>query len=184
MVLVWKDLRGWVPQDQAVVAQLPTSLDFEDVFISVFFSIVLFSFYFTVIFIFWRCFFRDLLVYFPVWVCFHLMEEFERREGNRFEVSHDGAAHCPHFSSQDLHVSQGSMDSSVDMDSLNSNVPEAGQQTHQVLQVRFFGKIQIRTSLIQPWSSVIYQRCYKSVTNTVVLTFTDFYIFGDSMSPR
>ncbi|XP_047195519.1 pleckstrin homology-like domain family B member 1 isoform X2 [Hippoglossus stenolepis] len=36
--------------------------------------------------------------------------------------------------SQDLHVSQGAVDSSVDMDRLNRNMPECGRQTHQVLQ--------------------------------------------------
>ncbi|XP_044059895.1 pleckstrin homology-like domain family B member 1 isoform X15 [Siniperca chuatsi] len=35
---------------------------------------------------------------------------------------------------KDLHVSQGAVDSSVDMDRLNRNVPECGRQTHQVLQ--------------------------------------------------
>ncbi|XP_039478689.1 pleckstrin homology-like domain family B member 1 isoform X4 [Oreochromis aureus] len=35
---------------------------------------------------------------------------------------------------KDLHVSQGAVDSSVDMDRLNRNMPECGQQTHQVLQ--------------------------------------------------
>ncbi|XP_026047450.1 pleckstrin homology-like domain family B member 1 isoform X11 [Astatotilapia calliptera] len=35
---------------------------------------------------------------------------------------------------QDLHVSQGAVDSSVDMDRLNRNMPECGRQTHQVLQ--------------------------------------------------
>uniref|UniRef100_A0A668VH62 Pleckstrin homology-like domain family B member 1 n=1 Tax=Oreochromis aureus TaxID=47969 RepID=A0A668VH62_OREAU len=39
----------------------------------------------------------------------------------------------PHLH-QDLHVSQGAVDSSVDMDRLNRNMPECGQQTHQVLQ--------------------------------------------------
>ncbi|XP_076748187.1 pleckstrin homology-like domain family B member 1 isoform X4 [Maylandia zebra] len=35
---------------------------------------------------------------------------------------------------KDLHVSQGAVDSSVDMDRLNRNMPECGRQTHQVLQ--------------------------------------------------
>ncbi|XP_051255162.1 pleckstrin homology-like domain family B member 1 isoform X6 [Dicentrarchus labrax] len=35
---------------------------------------------------------------------------------------------------KDLHVSQGAVDSSVDMDRLNRNMPEFGRQTHQVLQ--------------------------------------------------
>ncbi|XP_008295121.1 pleckstrin homology-like domain family B member 1 isoform X5 [Stegastes partitus] len=35
---------------------------------------------------------------------------------------------------KDLHVSQGAVDSSVDMDRLNRNMPEVGRQTHQVLQ--------------------------------------------------
>ncbi|XP_034723147.1 pleckstrin homology-like domain family B member 1 isoform X10 [Etheostoma cragini] len=35
---------------------------------------------------------------------------------------------------KDLNVSQGAVDSSVDMDRLNSNMPECGRQTHQVLQ--------------------------------------------------
>uniref|UniRef100_A0A669F3F5 Pleckstrin homology-like domain family B member 1 n=1 Tax=Oreochromis niloticus TaxID=8128 RepID=A0A669F3F5_ORENI len=39
----------------------------------------------------------------------------------------------PHLH-QDLHVSQGAVDSSVDMDRLNRNMPECGRQTHQVLQ--------------------------------------------------
>uniref|UniRef100_A0A671UKR8 Pleckstrin homology-like domain family B member 1 n=1 Tax=Sparus aurata TaxID=8175 RepID=A0A671UKR8_SPAAU len=34
----------------------------------------------------------------------------------------------------DLHVSQGAVDSSVDMDRLNRNMPECGRQTRQVLQ--------------------------------------------------
>ncbi|CAB1441265.1 unnamed protein product [Pleuronectes platessa] len=36
---------------------------------------------------------------------------------------------------KDLHVTQGAVDSSVDMDRLNRNMPECGRQTHQVLQV-------------------------------------------------
>ncbi|XP_028275763.1 pleckstrin homology-like domain family B member 1 isoform X4 [Parambassis ranga] len=39
----------------------------------------------------------------------------------------------PHLH-QELHVSQGALDSSVDMDRLNKNMPECGRQTHQVLQ--------------------------------------------------
>uniref|UniRef100_A0A671UKM8 Pleckstrin homology-like domain family B member 1 n=1 Tax=Sparus aurata TaxID=8175 RepID=A0A671UKM8_SPAAU len=35
---------------------------------------------------------------------------------------------------KDLHVSQGAVDSSVDMDRLNRNMPECGRQTRQVLQ--------------------------------------------------
>ncbi|KAE8295659.1 Pleckstrin-like proteiny-like domain family B member 1 Protein LL5-alpha [Larimichthys crocea] len=35
---------------------------------------------------------------------------------------------------KDLHASQGAVDSSVDMDRLNRNMPEFGRQTHQVLQ--------------------------------------------------
>ncbi|XP_032446232.1 pleckstrin homology-like domain family B member 1 isoform X7 [Xiphophorus hellerii] len=35
---------------------------------------------------------------------------------------------------QDLHVSQGDVDNSVDMDRFNRNVPELGRKTHQVLQ--------------------------------------------------
>ncbi|XP_038548700.1 pleckstrin homology-like domain family B member 1 isoform X3 [Micropterus salmoides] len=35
---------------------------------------------------------------------------------------------------EDLHVSQGAVDSSVDMDRLNRNMPECGRKTHQVLQ--------------------------------------------------
>uniref|UniRef100_A0A4W6CMJ8 Pleckstrin homology-like domain family B member 1 n=2 Tax=Lates calcarifer TaxID=8187 RepID=A0A4W6CMJ8_LATCA len=35
---------------------------------------------------------------------------------------------------KDLHVSQEALDSSVDMDRLNRNMPECGRQTHQVLQ--------------------------------------------------
>uniref|UniRef100_A0A3Q3K1Y7 Pleckstrin homology-like domain family B member 1 n=1 Tax=Monopterus albus TaxID=43700 RepID=A0A3Q3K1Y7_MONAL len=35
---------------------------------------------------------------------------------------------------KDLHVSQGAVDSSVDMNRLNRNIPECGQPTHQVLQ--------------------------------------------------
>ncbi|KAL7401376.1 hypothetical protein ABVT39_027132 [Epinephelus coioides] len=35
---------------------------------------------------------------------------------------------------KDLHVSQGPVDNSVDMDRLNRNMPECGRQTHQVLQ--------------------------------------------------
>ncbi|XP_063763824.1 pleckstrin homology-like domain family B member 1 isoform X3 [Eleginops maclovinus] len=35
---------------------------------------------------------------------------------------------------QDLHASQGAGDSSMDMDRLNSNMPECGRKTHQVLQ--------------------------------------------------
>ncbi|XP_034095821.1 pleckstrin homology-like domain family B member 1 isoform X19 [Gymnodraco acuticeps] len=35
---------------------------------------------------------------------------------------------------QDMHVSQGAGDSSVDMDRLNSNMPEFGRKTHQVLK--------------------------------------------------
>ncbi|XP_059187407.1 pleckstrin homology-like domain family B member 1 [Centropristis striata] len=35
---------------------------------------------------------------------------------------------------KDLHVSQGAVDSSLDMDRLNRNMPECGRQTHQVLQ--------------------------------------------------
>ncbi|XP_040902890.1 pleckstrin homology-like domain family B member 1 isoform X4 [Toxotes jaculatrix] len=35
---------------------------------------------------------------------------------------------------KDLHASQGAVDSSVDMDRLNRNMPECGRQTHQVLQ--------------------------------------------------
>ncbi|XP_049432835.1 pleckstrin homology-like domain family B member 1 isoform X6 [Epinephelus fuscoguttatus] len=35
---------------------------------------------------------------------------------------------------KDLHVSQGAVDNSVDMDRLNRNMPECGRQTHQVLQ--------------------------------------------------
>uniref|UniRef100_A0A3B4VHM1 Pleckstrin homology-like domain family B member 1 n=1 Tax=Seriola dumerili TaxID=41447 RepID=A0A3B4VHM1_SERDU len=35
---------------------------------------------------------------------------------------------------QDLHVSQGDVDNSEDMDRLNRNMPECGRQTHQVLQ--------------------------------------------------
>ncbi|XP_047247629.1 pleckstrin homology-like domain family B member 1 isoform X10 [Girardinichthys multiradiatus] len=35
---------------------------------------------------------------------------------------------------KDLHVSQGDVDNSVDMDRLNRNMPEFGRQTHQVLQ--------------------------------------------------
>ncbi|XP_039647789.1 pleckstrin homology-like domain family B member 1 isoform X4 [Perca fluviatilis] len=35
---------------------------------------------------------------------------------------------------KDLNVSQGAVDSSVDMDRLNRNMPECGRQTHQVLQ--------------------------------------------------
>ncbi|XP_038548699.1 pleckstrin homology-like domain family B member 1 isoform X2 [Micropterus salmoides] len=35
---------------------------------------------------------------------------------------------------KDLHVSQGAVDSSVDMDRLNRNMPECGRKTHQVLQ--------------------------------------------------
>ncbi|XP_069391097.1 pleckstrin homology-like domain family B member 1 isoform X20 [Paralichthys olivaceus] len=35
---------------------------------------------------------------------------------------------------KDLHVSQGAVDSSEDMDRLNRNMPECGRQTHQVLQ--------------------------------------------------
>ncbi|KAM4743318.1 pleckstrin homology-like domain family B member 1 isoform 4-T4 [Anableps anableps] len=36
---------------------------------------------------------------------------------------------------QDLHVLQGGVDNSVDMDRLNRNVPGLGRQTHQVLQM-------------------------------------------------
>ncbi|XP_049922814.1 pleckstrin homology-like domain family B member 1 isoform X9 [Epinephelus moara] len=35
---------------------------------------------------------------------------------------------------KDLHVSQGAVDNSVDMDRLNRNMPECGRQTHQVLK--------------------------------------------------
>ncbi|XP_014909574.1 pleckstrin homology-like domain family B member 1 isoform X12 [Poecilia latipinna] len=35
---------------------------------------------------------------------------------------------------QDLHVSQGDVDNSVDMDRFNRNMPELGRKTHQVLQ--------------------------------------------------
>ncbi|XP_022625016.1 pleckstrin homology-like domain family B member 1 [Seriola dumerili] len=35
---------------------------------------------------------------------------------------------------KDLHVSQGDVDNSEDMDRLNRNMPECGRQTHQVLQ--------------------------------------------------
>ncbi|XP_036005292.1 pleckstrin homology-like domain family B member 1 isoform X2 [Fundulus heteroclitus] len=35
---------------------------------------------------------------------------------------------------KDLHVTQGAVDNSADMDRLNRNVPELGRQTHQVLQ--------------------------------------------------
>ncbi|XP_036005298.1 pleckstrin homology-like domain family B member 1 isoform X7 [Fundulus heteroclitus] len=35
---------------------------------------------------------------------------------------------------EDLHVTQGAVDNSADMDRLNRNVPELGRQTHQVLQ--------------------------------------------------
>lgn len=42
---------------------------------------------------------------------------------------------CCHFLFQELHVSQGALDSSVDMDRLKRNMPECGRQTHQVLQV-------------------------------------------------
>ncbi|KAM7413703.1 hypothetical protein PAMA_020877 [Pampus argenteus] len=35
---------------------------------------------------------------------------------------------------KDLHVSQGAVDNSVDMDRLNRNMSESGRQTHQVLQ--------------------------------------------------
>lgn len=42
---------------------------------------------------------------------------------------------CCNFLPQDLHVSQGAADNSVDMDRLNRNMPENGRQGHQVLQV-------------------------------------------------
>lgn len=49
-------------------------------------------------------------------------------------------SHCPclclvPFAFQDLHVSQGDVDNSVDMDRFNRNMPELGRKTHQVLQV-------------------------------------------------
>ncbi|XP_068561656.1 pleckstrin homology-like domain family B member 1 [Cebidichthys violaceus] len=44
------------------------------------------------------------------------------------------AVHVPDTWRKDLHVSQGAVDSSVDMDRLNRNMPECGRQTHQVLQ--------------------------------------------------
>lgn len=63
----------------------------------------------------------------------------------RAEVTHDdisysfsGSCWCSHFLSQDLHVSQGAVDSSVDMDRLNRNMPECARQTRQVLQVSVF----------------------------------------------
>ncbi|XP_069391094.1 pleckstrin homology-like domain family B member 1 isoform X16 [Paralichthys olivaceus] len=53
-------------------------------------------------------------------------------------VSSCGVTGPPHHThpplSQDLHVSQGAVDSSEDMDRLNRNMPECGRQTHQVLQ--------------------------------------------------
>lgn len=50
-------------------------------------------------------------------------------------VTHSVAHMDVVISSQDLHVSQGAVDSSVDMDRLNRNMPECGRQTRQVLQV-------------------------------------------------
>ncbi|XP_039986784.1 pleckstrin homology-like domain family B member 1 isoform X20 [Xiphias gladius] len=48
---------------------------------------------------------------------------------------------------EDLHVSQGDVDSSVDMDRLNRNMPECGQQTHQVLQSTPLDLIETRKGL-------------------------------------
>ncbi|XP_039986779.1 pleckstrin homology-like domain family B member 1 isoform X16 [Xiphias gladius] len=57
------------------------------------------------------------------------------------------AMHLPDNWRKDLHVSQGDVDSSVDMDRLNRNMPECGQQTHQVLQSTPLDLIETRKGL-------------------------------------